>query len=270
MITVKVSGGIGNQLFQYAVGRGLALRKGHKLYIDKCFNANTPREYALDKFNVKIDGFRSFHDEQDFTYQEANYFEYNPMVFSLEDGKAYYLSGSWQNSRYFATIWQLQNEITLKGKPSTKFKEYEDLINRGKNTVSIHFRRGDFANDKRTRDFHGILTEDYYLDAMAYLTSQYIACPEYYVFTDEPDWFQSTVRYIPNPIIIRGIPDYEQLILMSKCKHNIIANSSFSWWAAWLNSYVFKHVVCPNKWITAPHGDGIYPDDRRWKRLKGW
>lgn len=220
MIIVKLKGGLGNQMFQYAFGKKISIDRKTNLKFDKTFLENTiwqkltgvtVRAYELGEFNVKAQ-FSKF-------WQRNNYFD-----------------GYWQNEKYFKKIKPiLLKDFTLRNK-SDKFLKFKKMIS-NTNSVSIHIRRGDYVERKVTKDYHGVLGFDYYFKAFE-LIGKKTKHPRFFIFSDDP-----TISSFS------GLTDGEELILMSKCKHNIIANSSFSWWGAWLNKNPSKIVIAPKKWF---------------------
>jgi len=119
------------------------------------------------------------------------------------------------------------------------------------NSVSIHFRRGDYVTNPLTSQHHGVCSNKYYQDAISLLKSK-ISQPHFFLFSDEPEWLKTNVSLQEPFRIIDNNPGYVDLYLMSNCKHNIIANSSFSWWGAWLNNNPDKIVIAPHKWFNEP------------------
>lgn len=225
MVIVKLKGGLGNQMFQYAYGRNLALKRKTILKLDKSFLRRrfwqkalgvTPREYELGEFNIKAEFAKP---------------DFRPR-----------LKGYWQNEKYFKDIRPiLLKDFTLK-KKTKNFLKFKKLIS-GVNSVSIHVRRGDYVKRKVTGNYHGVLDLDYYRQAVEIIRKK-VKKPRFFVFSDDPT--------ISN---FSGLTNSEELILMSLCKHQIIANSSFSWWGAWLNRNPAKIVIAPQRWFRAKIDD---------------
>jgi hypothetical protein len=117
-------------------------------------------------------------------------------------------------------------------------------------SVSLHIRRGDFVSNRKTNEIHGVLPLEYYYEAIRLITNQ-VRNPEFFIFSDDIPWVRENllvpkkVNFVEHPTSNR---DYEDLILMSNCKHHIIANSSFSWWGAWLSQNPVKRVIAPREW----------------------
>jgi len=163
-----------------------------------------------------------------------------------------YLEGYWGSEKYFKDIENIiRKEFTLKDKPDAINQK---MISRIKNcdSVSIHIRRGDYIFDEKTNKYHGVCNLDYYLKAIA-LVAKKVKKPYFFIFSDDIRWAKQNLHlkfpcvYVNHNI---GKKDYEDLRLMSNCCHNIIANSSFSWWGAWLNKNKDKIVIAPKKWFT--------------------
>jgi len=260
-------GGLGNQMFQYALGRRLSLIRNVPLKADCGFlqtetDEHVKREYGLGIFNLNIsiankkelDKFsRKIHGILPFLWP---YYVVNESKHSYDDNvlnahKNSYLNGFWQTEKYFKPI----EEIIRK---DFAFKPITDSLNkataekiRSVNAVSVHVRRGDYVSNKNTNEYHGTCGIDYYSQA-ADIIKQKAGDPHFFIFSDDIDWvkqnlnFGSAVTYVENN---KGANNYIDMQLMSLCKHNIIANSSFSWWGAWLNSSEQKVVVAPGKWF---------------------
>jgi hypothetical protein len=271
MIIVKLGGGLGNQLCQYAFGRSLSLKNHDILKLDlDAYTIQNPRVYGLGNFNI-IENIATKQEIQNlrlpfgFLSRCVRSFNtrilrqynigFNPKQLKLKGNL--YLEGYWKNEKYFNSIKEtIYKEITLRRPLSNASQIIKDCINEEICAVSLHVRRGDYVQDHGTSKYHGICSQEYYRDALAYLSMRVtISC--LYIFSDEIDWvknnmfFDFPVKYVSQ----EGIPDYEELHLMSTCKHHIIANSSFSWWGAWLNRNEDKIVIAPKKWTN------IIPED---------
>lgn len=273
MIIAKITGGLGNQLFQYAVGRAVAMHHQVPLKLDitayetyKLHNG-----YRLDQFNIEAD--IASRDEivrlngannlfcrvlrkaglvkNKTYYTEKQRTIYDPAVFA-ESSR--YLEGYWQNEQYFFQIRKvLLKELSSKAPLSTQAQTYMSRI-QNTNAVSIHVRRGDYLNHPEI----GVLDLDYYKKAVEYIKSN-VESPEFFVFSNDLDWCKQNFGFIDKPIYIENTQsEIDDLVLMSQCQHNIVANSSFSWWSGWLNQSPNKVVVAPKKWIA------INPNGYKW------
>lgn len=265
MIITKLIGGLGNQMFQYAVGRSLAYANNTELKLDISGYNNqkgiTPRSYMLNIFNIQSNyanekEIHKFRGNNIFlrilkisSYIKEKQFYFDPKILIVKDNS--YLDGYWHSEKYFKEIEQIiRKEFTLKDKPDVTNRKMISYINNC-DSVSIHIRRGDYVFDKKTNKFHGICSLGYYLKAVA-LVAKKVKNPQFFIFSDDPIWTKQNLHlkfpcvYVDHNV---GRKDYEDMRLMSKCKHNIIANSSFSWWGAWLNNNLDKIVVAPKQWF---------------------
>ena len=292
MIVVKLMGGLGNQMFQYAAGRRLADRHRTKLYIDLSWfetvaEVDTKRTYELGCFDLKaefispsryalvMDDTRNLKT-QIYTYTKGFikprvrlYLEqghgYNKDFFKLPDNT--YLEGFWQNEKYFSDIRDaLLNEFSFKTKPVGKNRQILKDI-QSTNAVSLHVRRGDYVNNKRTKAFHGVIGLGYYKKATARLIKD-VDKPHFFVFSDDPNWCRHNLKLdFPTTYVSGNRAGFEDLRLMINCQHHIIANSSFSWWGAWLSVNPNKIVAGPKEWFRDKSVDtsDVLPDS--WIKL---
>jgi Glycosyl transferase family 11 len=243
MQIIKIKGGLGNQMFQYAYGRNLEIA-GKKIIFDTSFfngvraKTDAKREFTLTAYNLKTDA------------------EFSPRAHHLRDflvklkrkiglGTEEYF----QSEKYFIGIsGELKGEFTLKNDLSPSARNILEQIV-ASNSVSVHVRRGDYVSDEKTKNYHGVCGLEYYIKAMR-LIKEKVAKPVFFVFSDDIGWAKE--NFVSDAFVFvsaAGIKDYEEMFLMSNCRHNIIANSSFSWWGAWLNNNPDKIVVAPEKWF---------------------
>lgn len=293
MIIIKIQGGLGNQLFQYALGRNIAYLNNTilKLDIRGYFNQNsidTPRKFGLDHFQTKkeiasdldikkicsngIDNSILQSIKGLFTHSNPpNYFQektpnFDPSVLSIPDNS--YLNGYWGSEKYFKNIESIiREDLKIKTPLIDKNLKYSEKI-ASCESVSLHIRRGDYVNNPKTQEFHGNCTLQYYYDAVNLLTSK-IENPHFFVFSDDCAWAKHNLK-LDFPIFFIDFNgeenDFEDLRLMSLCKSHIIANSTFSWWGAWLSTNNSKIIICPKRWLNKPEVfPNIYPDS--WIRL---
>lgn len=280
MVTVTLGGGLGNQLFQYSLARQLALKNNTslKLYINN-IEKEPGRTYKLQHYNIQ-EQFASeaevekligtFYEKSFYAravrklntylpkynrsyFIEKEYYCYEPAVFQIK--KNVLLEGFWQHYKYFENFpTQILDEITLKEKYKLTTSESLNQIDQDVNSVSIHIRRGDYISDENNLNFFGVLPLDYYRQAVNYMTER-IWNVNFYIFSDDLNWAKDNLN-INAPVyfmdIDNGTKDYLELDAMSRCRHNIIANSSFSWWAAYLNRNTEKIVIAPEKWVADP------------------
>lgn len=275
MIVVKLQGGLGNQMFQYAIGRQMSMINSTELKLDLSFLLDrTPREhftfrdFELGDFDIKAD-YATNSDVDNFINNDLTSklkrlfgqkklvnegsFSFHPKVLSL--GNNVYLDGYWQCEKYFDSIRnEILNDFTLKQSRFNKLyenvllQETKELMLRS-NSVSVHFRRGDYISDNATNSFHGICSLQYYQNAIKLIT-QRIQSPHFFLFSDDTEWLLNN-RIIDNfpATVVKTSDMHLDMYLMSICKHNIIANSSFSWWGAWLNQNIDKLVIAPQRWF---------------------
>jgi hypothetical protein len=267
MVSVKLIGGLGNQMFQYALGRKLSLKLSVSLEIDisgfqvyklhkfglSCFQlsdttsiANTPENSQLVK---TINKFLPLKFHFGYKHVEEQSFAFNGDALKLEGDL--YIDGYWQSEKYFkdirATLLEDFRIIHLQDPENASISDKIDLSN----AVSLHIRRGDYINNSQTLEKHGVCGLDYYYKAIEYITAR-VDNPSFFIFSDDSDWAKENLK-IDYPVTFISNNDasknYEDLRLMSQCKHNIIANSSFSWWGAWLNDSPAKIVIAPRQWF---------------------
>ncbi|MFZ2303233.1 MAG: alpha-1,2-fucosyltransferase [Minisyncoccia bacterium] len=279
MIIVKLKGGLGNQMFQYAVGLSVATRQGDELKLDttgyddpRYVNADTPRQYRLYPFYIS--GSIATTDEVkkykypfgilskairflNFRILKRHNVDYEP---SFSKKSHNYIEGYFQSEKNFMAVRdKVLKEFIIK-KESEVFLTEKNKIDKT-NSVSVHIRRGDYASDPKTKNAHQVCSREYYDRAMILARSK-IGNPTFYFFSDDIDWAKKEFgespdfKYVSNP----KLEDYEELLLMSSCSHHIIANSSFSWWGAYLNQNQNKIVIAPKKWVNKeidPHTNVI-------------
>ncbi|HMK17654.1 MAG TPA: alpha-1,2-fucosyltransferase [Chitinophagaceae bacterium] len=267
MIISHINGGLGNQMFQYAAGRTLAHLNKTFLKLDaSSFEESKLRSFDLLCFNAQI-GFATNQEistlkpahnfEKAFqylsplkrrTYYREREFRFDEKVLQL--GKNVYLKGYFQSENYFLPVKDIiKADFTFQNDIIKNIKEFStSLIN--SNSVSVHIRRGDFKKDQTTADYHGTLSLDYYKSAIELIKSK-IGNPAFFFFSDDIDWVKENLPIPGVTFVSKTITEnhFEDLYLMSQCKHNIIANSSFSWWGAWLNTNPEKLVIAPKKWF---------------------
>jgi hypothetical protein len=291
MIITKLMGGLGNQMFQYATGRRLAYVHGVKLYLDttwfkdtnlrnyllNCFNIKnyiaTPKQ--ISKLKLKKNGFRQkiltifFKKSTEFssTHIVEKFFHFNSELMNLPDHV--YLDGYWQSEKYFQDIEDiLRNEFTVKRPQSGKNLELSEMIESCE-SVSIHFRRGDYITDPQTIKIHGACDIEYYNKSVQ-LVAKHLKNPKFFIFSDDSNWVNENLKLnYPTTLVSHNqdVECFEDLRLMSQCKYNIIANSSFSWWGAWLNNKADKIVIAPKRWFRTEERDTRDLLPKSWIRI---
>ena len=268
MLIIKLKGGLGNQLFQYAFGRLIALRRGEDLKLDKDIlgqRGDTYRAYGLDNFNIRAE-IASREEVLKVKYPygliskalrffKAKFLRIFHIGFEARmlKTKARYLEGFFQSYKYLESIRrELLEEITLKDK-SFELKYFAILQEiKTSESVALHIRRGDYVNNPATKKAHFICDLSYYQKAINLIKeklNEKNLTPKFFVFSDDINWAKENFKLFDFIFVSRPeFLDPEELILMSKAKHNIISNSSFSFWSAWLNSNPEKIVIAPALW----------------------
>lgn len=277
MIIVKIKGGLGNQMFQYAIGKSFSYYNQCELKLDlREFKKYKLHKYNLDCFNIDAD-FASSDDFKKVNMTLLNNSLFSKIYFKLKRNKSnhqyqaevkgmegsfcpeifnlkgdVYLDGYWQNEGYFKNIEQIiRSDFSFKEKPSQLNGEYLEKI-RESNSVSVHIRRGDYINNPKTLKVHGFLGLNYYMQAIEIIKDN-IKNPEFFIFSDDIGWAKNNLKInYPIHFIDHNNKEsgHEDLRLMINCKHNIIANSTFSWWGAWLNNNPNKIVIAPSQWMS--------------------
>jgi len=259
MVTVKITGGLGNQMFQYTIAKSIAIKNNDNFSLDISFYPKqTLRKYELNFFNIeenvakpesifsKIKRKLGFAPKE--YYMEKEVAVFDKEVFNYKDNII--LDGYWQNENYFKDIRaEILKDFTLKKDISKEANNYLKKI-RNNNSVSLHIRRGDYLNSG-TNEVHGICDINYYKRAIKYIDIK-VNNPIYYIFSDDITWCKENFDFLENKTFVDDTKSaFDDLELMKNCKHNIIANSTFSWWGAWLNENIEKIVISPTIWWSA-------------------
>lgn len=280
MIVVKLKGGLGNQMFQYAFGRALAERNNTGLLLDiTALNHRLPgrkyvfRNYSLDIFNVKqkftflsklskyLNNFifiitllkyklikkllpkRVVLEKKEYTFEEYNIIHLSKT----------YVDGYWQHVYYFKSIEKIiREEFTFKNPISLKSKSLLEEI-KSKNSVCVHIRKGDYVSIDLNSQKFNILGARYYELGIKFIKEKFSHF-HLYIFSDDLEWCKKNINFgdVDHTFVTseyEGEKMRDYLELMINCKHYIISNSTFSWWAAWLNNDPNKIVITPKKWI---------------------
>ena len=255
MIITKLVGGLGNQLFQYALGRNLAIKNNTELELDISWYQTVKkdyRRYELDNFNIntEITNNKTFTKRQ---YIKEKYFNFNKDIVHLSDDV--YLDGYWQSEKYFSDFEEtIKNDFNLRYPLSREAAGVHEIIIHAPVSCAIHIRRGDYVVNPGINFYHGACSLRYYRDAVDYIKKYSLSTEvSFFVFSDDINWVKKNF-IIEKGIFIEfenrdGFKDQEEMILMSRCQHQIIANSTFSWWGAWLNKNKQKIILAPDKWF---------------------
>ncbi len=284
MIIIRMMGGLGNQMFQYALYLQLkALGKEVKIDDVYGFRDDEQRNPVLEAMygitydkatDLEVTDITDAHLDlmsrirrKIFGRKSKEYMEetgiFDPKVFEFEDA---YLNGYFQSDKYFRdekVIAQLRKEFTINPDEVFTLPESWELFRQIQETesVSIHVRRGDYLLPGTVETFGGICDTDYYKRAIDRMVSEH---PDaiFYVFTSDKEWCEENVSGMKFRLVDTKEPndDAADLLLMSLCKHHILANSSFSWWSAWMNDSPEKTVIVPKNWLNTKPMDDIYTE----------
>lgn len=285
MITTRLAGGLGNQLFQYAAGRAVAAACTDTLQLDtRATIAGTHAEYALDHFAIPALVATSAKlppaKNRPIPYAMWRYLGQSPKILRekglgfdpsiLENCGDHYLHGYWQTDKYFRSIGPLlRAELAIITPPSAENAQALEDIAKTR-SVSLHVRRGDYVSVQKNSSIYGTCDAAYYDRALAHMVEKCSDDFTVYVFSNDPDWARENLSFDHETRIFDhngSDKHYEDLRLMSACEHNIIVNSTFSWWGAWLNPSTRKQVVAPSNWF---QGDKVINPDiipEEWHQL---
>jgi len=278
MIISLILGGLGNQFFQYAAARQIAYTRSVSLKLETRgfrYPKYAAHPYCLDKFNIVGERTRPTDylslaaralRQQVLVREDMNAF--NHKLSDIQDGVI--LVGYWQNPAYFTDIaGLLRKEFSLRAPPSAATARVAEKI-QAEESVSIHVRRSDYVRNPRNVEMFEECSLDYYRAAMKFIAARY-AGAHFFVFSDDSDWALRHLQKSDFPMTFvthnDALTAHEDLTLMQQCRHNIIANSTFSWWAAWLNSNARKIVISPRKWFKNSRRNEIDLLPADWIRL---
>lgn len=266
MIIFKTIGGLGNQMFQYAYAKALQ-QKGYDVKIDiSAFETyKLHGGYGLDQYTIDLD-IASQNEIEKFNavgliskirnklriknakvIRESNLL-FDEKYLNIDDDK--YIDGYFQTEKYFSNIRDvILKQFTLREEISEYSKDIKNQISNTKTSVSLHIRRGDYLTSVNS-NIHGVCDLEYYKKAIGLLNEK-LGETRYFIFSDDIEWVKENLK-MDNGFYIdskeKRLP-HEDIYLMSLCNHNVIANSSFSWWGAWLNQNDEKIVIAPNRWF---------------------
>jgi hypothetical protein len=274
MIGVRLQGGLGNQLFQYAAGLRLALRHRTGLTLDLgglgSSGARTRRRFELNAFAIeacrvgkpvesalgrsigrarrRIAALRGSPRPLGLRPIVERGPAFDPALLDAPDGV--YLEGYWQSEKYFKDVEPVvRAQLRIVPPPASEIEEWVRELPRVE-AVAIHVRRGDYVTSPANRRFHGALPAEYYRAAVAEVLRR-VPRPEFFVFSDDPAWCASSLALPCRVTVMAGSArrSYEDLRLMSLCRNHVIANSAFSWWGAWLAGAPDGLVIAPRQWF---------------------
>lgn len=275
MVITNIIGGLGNQMFQYAAGRAIALRCGAPLRLDIAgfSNYGLHQGFELQQiFNCSVEIATEADVRSILGWQYSSNIRrvvsrpsmsvFRHQGFAIEPHFHYwrgirnipcdcYLTGYWQSEKYFQEVAPvIRSDFTFKTPLSIWNTDIAEQINQV-NAVSLHVRRGDYANNPKTTATHGLCSLEYYQAAIQYI-SERVEQPIFFIFSDDVEWVKENLKIdfpCQNVEHNKRAESYNDMHLMSLCRHHIIANSSFSWWGAWLNPDPDKIVIAPRKWF---------------------
>lgn len=292
-IIAQLQGGLGNQLFQYATARALAIEKKASLLLDhswfkQSYDDVTPRELQLSELNTKgalISYEPAIRRPKRIRRIAQKFWPLSPFVFAeqtpyrfdfrLNKAPAFkqqnlYLMGYWQSYKYFEAIKPiLQSEISPKKLLDARYQSYLHQI-KSTSSAMVHVRRGDYVNLPSAAKVHGFIGLDYYFQGMQALVD---SKPDihFFVFSDDLDWAKANLPFQEKISFVESIDSNDAVIqeleLMTHCQNHLIANSSLSWWAAWLSKYSDGIVICPKHWTNdkSMNWGDLLPST--WKRI---
>jgi hypothetical protein len=289
-VIVGLYGGLGNQMFQYAMGRAVSLRLSAQLELDiSSFSGVPDRQFALKPFSIQADilpakdngvGHGSVRQK---IYQKLarrfsgrrlgvkvfreRTFHFDPASSGIEE--SVYLDGYWQSEKYFSSVPDaIAEDFSLRHSMTVQSNEMLNKIS-GSNAICLHVRRGDYVSNPSANAVHGLCSLDYYQAGLKYVCSG-VSDPHCFVFSDDPEWVRANL-HLPFSMTIVDFngPDmaHEDLHLMAACKHFVIANSSLSWWGAWMGKHPGKRVVAPKQWFRNDSKDTSDLIPATWIRL---
>lgn len=275
MIVTRLQGGLGNQMFQYAFGYALSQKHATQLYYDcRWFGEShdtktiTKRSFSLDCFNIRAQEWNEVDDSVFFPrnnlpnkvlhqlkrrygntallYEAINGYDINIVKKSKRNS---YAVGYWQTHLYFEEYRKhlLQHFQFLKLTDNASYLEHITQSD----SVAIHVRRGDYANIKQVNAIHGLLPLSYYETAIETISERATSNTHWFIFSDDLPWCMDAFNWLKNKTFCftNQFPHWYDMFLMSRCKQHIIANSSYSWWGAWLSTDVNKKVIAPYHWF---------------------
>lgn len=273
MIIVQLKGGLGNQMFQYAAAFALARANGTQLIVDTTFlnksaRGYTKREYELSVFRtsamqpneaqqalfasienpswLKKIRFKFFPP---FKIYNEPHFHFDGNMLQQPDGT--YLRGYWQSEKYFGDVEsELRKEFEFKHAPNERNAALLAQI-QNENAAALHVRRGDYLTKAITAGQHPVCSVEYYDRAIHEVINK-VSEPRFYIFSDDVDWAKQNLKLPSDTVYVNhnlGAASFEDMRLMCQCKHHIIANSSFSWWGAWLAKNESQIVIAPKIWF---------------------
>jgi len=274
VVVMRIMGGLASQMHKYGIGRSLADKHRCDLLLDltwfeKQNVKDTIREFLLEKFNTrytiascktinelktgeirrKLASMTRKFGLRDKFIKSSHYIRSNNSKNVFDSLPSVYIEGEWfggrmieGNRNFLLNDFSLRDEIS---KPASIV--LSDILER--ESVAIHVRRGDFVSNSKAASFHCLTTIEYYQAATNYLKKK-VADPRFFVFSDDPEWAKKNLgQFLKNSFFVRGSMPYEDIILIKNCRHQIISNSGFGWFGAWLNKNEEKILIAPKEWV---------------------
>lgn len=281
MIICKLSGGLGNQLFQYFNALSLKKRTGKNIYLDiSSFDyVNDHNGYQLDKYGVdepiipnvlsKISYFFYRLIKKIFNISPSYYYLQNEFNFSKKEikGSLVHVDGTFQSELFFSNV-SCEAEKILDEPLDERCAVIKAQI-QNSNSISLHVRRGDYVSNKTVSEVIGTCSYEYYQKSISRMEEKFPDC-HFFVFTDDIEWVKTNLSFKSNFKYVdfnSGVRSHFDITLMRCCKHHIISNSSFSWMGAWRGDKT-NTVICPSPWFndTSINTDDVCP--REWIKMK--
>ncbi|GAB2571274.1 alpha-1,2-fucosyltransferase [Spirosoma areae] len=281
MVISVLAGGLGNQLFQYAFGFRLARQLQTDLRLERHLLESrtlarlrnyTPRQYELNVFGIEqmdaslSDTLRCLSrtllpGHQAVLLRESDPTSLHTLTQPTARTQHALCFGYWQSEVYFKPEADaLRKQLVFQKCPSDKTLRVAEIIRSGQNATFVHIRRGDYVTNANANQHHGVCDEAYYHHSVAYLRER-VSDAHFFVFSDDQNWVKRELGALLGPATFvehnTGADSWQDMYLMRLCRHAIVANSSFSWWGAWLNSQTNRIVVAPQRWFAADKS--VYP-----------
>ena len=258
MVIVKVLGGLGNQMFQYAYAKALEIRGFNvELDVSGFKNYKLHGGYQLDKYQINLQGAKTStilfcKINRLKTVKEKNLL-FNSKLLSLKGNE--YVKGYFQTEKYFSEIRStLLTQFTLPSEIENSTQNYKKEITAAESSCSLHIRRGDYISNSKSNAIHGTCSLEYYKKAIQTIEEKHNNVT-FFIFSDAISWVKENLVLKNAVYINHNCVPHEDIYLMSLCKNNITANSSFSWWGAWLNKNDYKTVIAPKLWFTSKENE---------------
>jgi hypothetical protein len=284
-VTTAIFGGLGNQMFQYTAGRALSIRLGVPLKLDLSWFSTIAKNDSTRPY--MIGAFPSINVETALKHglfsRLLRRFFRQKIGYVPEPGYAYwegfqritdpaYLYGYWQNEMYFNTITDLiRKDFTFPPLPSSEAEKIAARINDTDNAVAVHIRRGDYVSNASTHGFHGLCSQEYYTNAFKTIAARCASRLELFIFSDDSIWVRENFDTQGLSATVIDFPEHlsapwHDMHLMTLCRHHIIANSSFSWWGAWLSNGD-GIVIAPKRWFAEETMKHCNPSVSSWIKI---